>query len=248
MNCKSSSSHLSCLHCSCRGCSTKVHKSVDPFPSATWKTCATWDEAVRLWDSARRAGSIKLLRAGEGQNSATASTVGRASPPSPSPVGVRRRGPASRATHTALSKTRFTSNKTRRAAGNQTKPTKPQEQPDTVIIISDSDNNDGSVRDSEVETTSPKPIKKLIDCYEWSEGEDGSGYFRKTYDAVTETFLDKPVKPQNSFREKMAPFSPVASGSAHPDSALVPIPSRHTKSKSSQAPARKKGGPQRKPM
>lgn len=56
----------------------------------------------------------------------------------------------------------------------------------SVIVISDSES------DSEIEATYPREIRKVYDCFDLTDDENGKPYFRKTYDAASNTHIDSP--------------------------------------------------------
>ncbi|KJA21115.1 hypothetical protein HYPSUDRAFT_203297 [Hypholoma sublateritium FD-334 SS-4] len=60
---------------------SEVHHSVDPFPLLLpWSTCKTWQQAIRMWDTAYRTpGAISILWKPEDAKSATATTAAKAS-------------------------------------------------------------------------------------------------------------------------------------------------------------------------
>lgn len=170
---------------------SEVHRSVDPFPLfRLWETCKVWQDAVKMWDIAcRTPGAVCILR--KGAKGATVTTAARASTVAP----------AARC-HVcgSLLLTSTTSSKLPLVLKRG-----------SAIIISDSDSDgDGNVgedsdSDSEVETTSPKAIKKRVDCFDLTDDENGSPILRKTYDALTDTYLDAPTKNKTSIQGRTAP-------------------------------------------
>lgn len=165
------------------------------FPSAIWRTCKTWKEAIRVWSEACCAGAVDILRK-DGSNAAGSVAVRTSTPP-------RRKIEAAAAAH------RCESPLPASAAPTPLFSTLKKQLP-AVVVVSDSDSDYSDGTDSEVESTSPKPIKRNIDCYELTDDEDGSPYLRKTYDSVMDAHLDAPT----ILNHRRSP-PPAASGSGH---------------------------------
>ncbi|KJA27914.1 hypothetical protein HYPSUDRAFT_198044 [Hypholoma sublateritium FD-334 SS-4] len=171
-----------------------VHRSVDVFPSAMWHTCKTWKEAIRVWSVACANGTIDILRK-DGGNAAVSVAARISTPP--------RRKIDAAAAH------RCESPPPASAASTPLFSTLKKQLP-VVVVVTDSDSDYSDSTDSEIESTSPKPIKRNIDDFELPDDENGSPYSRKMYDVVMDARLDAPTTPK---RRKSPP--PAASGSGH---------------------------------
>lgn len=192
-----------------------------------WHTCKTWKEAVRVWGIACRLGAVDILRK-DGRNAATSVSARAPMPPCPS-IGV-------------IATRRHASESPLPAPAASAPSVSTSKKLSSIIVVSDSDSYNNNNDDSKIEATSPRPIKRMIDCFELSDDENGCAYFRKTYDAVTDTHFDAPTRPKDhkspsttasgSVRKTSRPAS-IEAMQSH--ASLQPSPSYKSKCKTPRA-------------
>ena len=194
-----------------------VQRSIDPFPSALSTTCKTWQQAVRVWDLACQSKTVTLLRSEPRSVSAINRPATEIPPPHPSD--------GTSTSHTLVS---GDGNPLVLAPTSGTSISSipvPKKLPG-VIVISDTESECGS--DSDIEATYPEKIRKVYDCYEVTDDEDGGSSLRKIYDAASDTHIDSAAGTNTASKAKAVSFlitanpcdmklasHAVASGSSH---------------------------------